>query len=776
MHLDGRRVREEMETRRQVEKRPRALVREKTSRLHDEADWSLLFDEDTIYPRPEYPALLVHEVQVAALAIEYRVSADPNSGKGELATWPQHEVAAAGVDDQVAAGGRFGAQGAGWCHGSLFIGDHRVARTVSTGVGEPVEQNPTCGAVRPVVQRLGLQRPCGAARIKQPQVRRVLHQPLRPGHATTDRLATTLPGAIAVRGQAAQDDAGALAGFRAGCGSHRRGSFRCSSLRRDASSRPPARPHPKTSGIDCSPRRRIGVSESQVPALREGDPTSPVPDGKPNLVVFSDDWGRHPSSCQHLVRALLDKYRVCWVNTIGTRIPRLDAYSLARGAEKIWTWMASRSPAAARDGNPLVLVPVMWPSYGSALGRRINRWAIGRAVGSAVGGGANGVCVTTLPIAAGLVGRLPVERWIYYCVDDLAQWPGLDRSSLERLERELVSKVDEIVAVSEHLVERMASLGRQASLLTHGVDLEHWTAGPQTAPSLDLVPVEEPLVVFWGVVDRRLDVEMLQRLGSELGGGTIALLGPPNNPDPVVDSIPGLQRVGPVPYDDLPAWARRAAVLIMPYADLPATRAIQPLKLKEYLATGRAVVCSRLPAVGEWEDACDVVESPGDFAARVVRAGRRRGCPPAQRTCRERLADEELAGQGADFREGFSQVRRSDLRWSSDFFLLLDPPCARRERHRRWAGQDDSQFATLSRPPGLSGSVCVIHAGSGRPACSPSSRRAPVQLAGAASVPIDDRGALDVPGGRPPAGGLPIAIDRPSGTATTTRATYSAWG
>ena len=38
-----------------------------------------------------------------------------------------------------------------------------------------------------------------------------------------------------------------------------------------------------------------------------------------SLLVFSDDWGRHPSSCQHLVRNLLDRYPVVSVNTIGTR-------------------------------------------------------------------------------------------------------------------------------------------------------------------------------------------------------------------------------------------------------------------------------------------------------------------------------------------------------------------------------------------------------------------------------------------------------------------------
>ena len=57
-----------------------------------------------------------------------------------------------------------------------------------------------------------------------------------------------------------------------------------------------------------------------------------------SLLVFSDDWGRHPSSCQHLTRNLLDRYPVLWVNTIGTRAPRLDRQTLRRVAEKILQW------------------------------------------------------------------------------------------------------------------------------------------------------------------------------------------------------------------------------------------------------------------------------------------------------------------------------------------------------------------------------------------------------------------------------------------------------
>ena len=66
-------------------------------------------------------------------------------------------------------------------------------------------------------------------------------------------------------------------------------------------------------------------------------------------LVFSDDWGRHPSSCQHLVRALLPGQPVTWVNTIGTRPLRLDRATAKRGAEKLRGWFGPKTPTP--DGS-----------------------------------------------------------------------------------------------------------------------------------------------------------------------------------------------------------------------------------------------------------------------------------------------------------------------------------------------------------------------------------------------------------------------------------------
>src|SRR5207245_861809 len=110
------------------------------------------------------------------------------------------------------------------------------------------------------------------------------------------------------------------------------------------------------------------------------------------------------------------------------------------------------------------------------------------------------------PIVADLMGRLPVRRWVYYCVDDFGQWPGLDQKTLRRMDDQLIARADVLVAVSETLQQRLAGLGRKSHLLTHGVDLEFWKDGRRTETIKQLDGLEQPLIVFWGVVDRRMDL------------------------------------------------------------------------------------------------------------------------------------------------------------------------------------------------------------------------------------------------------------------------------
>jgi glycosyltransferase involved in cell wall biosynthesis len=257
------------------------------------------------------------------------------------------------------------------------------------------------------------------------------------------------------------------------------------------------------------------------------------------------------------------------------------------------------------------------------------------------------VAVTTLPIVADIMDDLPVRRWVYYCVDDFSQWPGLDQATLLHMEEKVVRRADVLVAVSETLQDRLEHMGRASHLLTHGVDLPFWQT-PAARPVEAVERLERPLILFWGVIDRRMDVDLVSRLATELVRGTIVLLGPEADPDPQVYECRRVCRLPPLPFEQLPALAHEAAVLIMPYADLPVTRAMQPLKLKEYLATGKPVVVRDLPATRPWADCLDLVSDPETFV-RAVRLRLEQGVSEEQGRARGRLSAESWQGKAQAF-------------------------------------------------------------------------------------------------------------------------------
>jgi len=436
---------------------------------------------------------------------------------------------------------------------------------------------------------------------------------------------------------------------------------------------------------------------------------------QPKILVFSDDWGRHPSSCQYLTAELLKGGRgthdlgvddaakleaqepsdlrlhvdrphcwsrkidestlhhpqtgtrnpvsatgthVLWVNTIGTRPPRLDWLTLRRGLEKIGSWVrhGDDSPESALPPGLRVVNPRMWPWVASPSARRINRRLLTRQLTPLLDGEGGWTAVTTIPIAAVVLDTLPVDRWVYYCVDDFSVWPGLDGQTMLDLERAVIERADEVICASDSLAERIGGLGRKSAVITHGVDFDFWAGGQVREPVADAInhaagaiaQAAGPRAVFWGVVDRRLDTDWLMRLSASPEIGSIILVGPQQNPDPAILSLPKVVATGPLPMADLPVVAAMADVLVMPYRDAAVTRAMQPLKLKEYLATGRPVVVRALPATEPWRDCCDVTSSTDEFV--TVTAARASGTiPDHQSTARKRLMQESWQAKAAAF-------------------------------------------------------------------------------------------------------------------------------
>ncbi|GAB4136999.1 glycosyltransferase family 1 protein [Thermopirellula anaerolimosa] len=374
------------------------------------------------------------------------------------------------------------------------------------------------------------------------------------------------------------------------------------------------------------------------------------------MIVFADDWGRHPSSCQHLVRFLMARRNVLWVNTIGMRRPRLDRTTMRRGWEKLRQWLGrDRTSANNPDvSQPTVARPLMWPSFSRRWERAWNRRLLTRQLEPLIAALPRPrTAVTTIPIVADLMGLLPVDRWVYYRVDDFRHWPEMDGRVMAEMESRLISAADRIVAASERLREGAASCGRDAVLLTHGVDWRAWQNAAKAprelwerAQSL-FAPLAPPRFVFWGSINWQMDTGILSALSQDTEAVTI-LVGPVTDCPARILRLPRVKTVGPVSPELLPLLAELSTVLIMPYKNGPGLEESQPLKLKEYLATRRPVVVRDLPANRAWSDALDLADSPDEFV-KAVRLRIETGLPTAQETARRRIREEGWEQKAAVF-------------------------------------------------------------------------------------------------------------------------------
>ena len=378
-------------------------------------------------------------------------------------------------------------------------------------------------------------------------------------------------------------------------------------------------------------------------------PPPPVPT---QLIVFADDWGRHPSSSQHLVRELLPHYPTLWVNTVGTRKPKLSLSDISRGLSIAKSWLKrDKSDAFDFPDGLRVISPPMYPGYRTSWQRQVNDRSIAHSVRKSLKTNHRNIVISTLPTTADLSSHFEAHYWIYYCVDDYSQWPGTDHAVMDDMERQLVKRVDEVVCVSETLKQRISEHGYAGTkILTHGVDLDVWqNPSIRSRLSSDWPEIDKPVALFWGLLDERLDrqwsvaLSCLESIHAAFAGPLKIDRGHLFN----VDSI----YLGPIVFEDLPAHAAAASVLIMPYIDAPVTRAMQPLKLLEYLATMKPVVVRDLPSTRAWADCCDLASDAETFV-RLVEQRVQTGTPPEQIEARKRrLASESWTAKAAQLAE-----------------------------------------------------------------------------------------------------------------------------
>lgn len=339
-----------------------------------------------------------------------------------------------------------------------------------------------------------------------------------------------------------------------------------------------------------------------------------------NIVVFSDDWGRHPSSCQHLVKQLLPLNRVIWVNTIGMRSPRFSLYDVKRSFEVIGGWLRKKQEPEV-DVLPVnlkVVGPIMLPYNNISIVRRFNRQSVRHTLMRrlAAEGMTNPLVISTFPCTCDYVGDLGESLYVYYCVDDFVNWPDVNLDLINAMEKKLLSNCDLVLATAEELSKIKRSPEKPTHLLAHGVDFDRFNIrrDPDGLPEA-MRKFQGPVIGFFGALSAWLDFELIAALAAARPEWSFVFIGPADTDISPIMNIPNIHFVGKVPYEHLPAYAARFNAGIIPFQVNELTRSVNPLKLLEYLSLGMPVVSTYMPEVIKYADVVSVVRTSDEFLA-----------------------------------------------------------------------------------------------------------------------------------------------------------------
>ncbi|MEW6428227.1 MAG: hypothetical protein AB1568_09365 [Thermodesulfobacteriota bacterium] len=326
------------------------------------------------------------------------------------------------------------------------------------------------------------------------------------------------------------------------------------------------------------------------------------PTSLPSFLVFSDDWGEHPSSCQHIFKHIAKDHQALWVNTIGMRGMRFSREDVRKGVLKLKKMLGRPktfsciSPAASPPLNLHVVQPFMLPFITSRAIRKFNALSVTNTVRKKMAAlnMQSPILVMTAPNAADYMDNFDCRRKVFYCVDDFSRWPGLEHTLVRQMEERLVAGCDIFIATSQQLVMKLRQQNMTATLLTHGVDAEHFSNLPSREHPL-LAGISKPRVGYFGLIDERIDQKLLAQVAGALPNISFILTGTVVTDVSVLRRTQNVHWTGPVPYEELPAMVSGWQACILPYRVDETTVAINPLKLKEYLATDKPVVISALP-------------------------------------------------------------------------------------------------------------------------------------------------------------------------------------
>ena len=240
------------------------------------------------------------------------------------------------------------------------------------------------------------------------------------------------------------------------------------------------------------------------------------------------------------------------------------------------------------------------------------------------------------PMAYGFIDALAPANVIYDVMDQLSAFKGAPAELVER-DRAILRRADIVFTGGASLYRDKAPHNPNTHLFPSGVEIDHFAGRDGLMTPDDLVAIPRPILGYFGVIDERMDLALIEAMAQQHPEWSIVLIGPVAKIEyQELPQASNLHYLGMRAYSELPAYLAQFDVALIPFAMNEATRYLSPTKTLEYMAAHKPIVSTPIP---------DVIELYGS----VVRVG----CTEA-----EFIAHVEHALCSDDFKQRQAQERK----------------------------------------------------------------------------------------------------------------------
>jgi glycosyltransferase involved in cell wall biosynthesis len=225
------------------------------------------------------------------------------------------------------------------------------------------------------------------------------------------------------------------------------------------------------------------------------------------------------------------------------------------------------------------------------------------------------------PMAMSFTAGLEPLAVVYDCMDELSAFRGAPKILRDR-EQELFAVADLVFTGGQSLYEAKRDQHKAVYAFPSSVDTAHFAAARDVAQEpTDQEMIPHPRIGFYGVVDERMDLELLAGVADLRRKYHWVIVGPVVKIDPAtLPNAANIHFLGGKSYDELPSYLAGWDVAMMPFALNESTKFISPTKTPEYLAGGKPVVSTAIrDVVRPYERFClaRIANTPNEFVDAV---------------------------------------------------------------------------------------------------------------------------------------------------------------